>query len=346
MLTEQVGPRSPSSQYRGQPSDDPCLAATPAAVNRSLEPVEVSLIVVTFNNEEIIDRCLTAVRESVKTHVAEVLVVDNASTDDTVERVRETARGAILIALEQNVGFAAANNVAMEQAHGRYVALINSDSFPDAGAVDYLIRRADADARIGLVGGRLRDASGRRQPSAGSFPSLLANLGVALFLHRLPLVSRLPLSVLASPAGYDKARRVDWVSGAFCLARREVGHLPSAGFMYGEDVEWARQASECGFETWIEPLATAIHLGGGGNSASAPAATFRQTSRVDFELRWFGTRGAWVVASARAVMAIHALLRIALFAAMLPVRPDLARRRLAEFRVLLREALQRPVRLD
>jgi GT2 family glycosyltransferase len=310
------------------------MAVEATGVPTSAARVDVSVIVVTFNSAALISSCIAAVEQSVKSHVAELLVVDNASTDDTVQRVKVAAPEATIIALGRNVGFAAANNVAFERARGRYVALVNSDAFPDPGALDQLIRRADSDAAIGIVGGKLRDGNGRRQPSAGRFPSLIGNLGVALFVHRLPLVSRLPLSVSANPASYRTARRVDWVSGAFCLARHEVGLLPEAGFMYGEDVEWGRQARERGFETWIEPQATAVHLGSGG-SESRDTATFRQKSRVAFDLRWFGAKGRGVAWLARAVMVIHALFRMALYAAMLPLRPERARRGIGEFRVLL-----------
>jgi GT2 family glycosyltransferase len=156
----------------------------------------------------------------------------------------------------------------------------------------------------------------------------------------MPLVRRLRLSVAAGPSHYTEAHRVDWVSGAFCLARREIGSMPAAGFMYGEDVEWARLAHERGFQTWLEPRATAVHLGGGG-AESVSAAMFRQRSRVDFELRWFRARGTWAVVGDRIVMAIHALVRLGLSAAVLPVRPAHGRARIAEFRALLRAALER-----
>jgi N-acetylglucosaminyl-diphospho-decaprenol L-rhamnosyltransferase len=277
---------------------------------------------------------------SVRAHSSELLVVDNGSSDDTVELIRAAAPGATVVELDRNIGFAAANNLAMERARGRYYALINSDAFPDRGAVDRLISRAEGSAKIGLVGGRLRDPSGRPQPSAGHFPSLRGNLGVALLLHRLPVVWRLPLTVSANAAAYSEAHRVDWVSGAFCLARPNVGPVPASGFMYGEDVEWARQAAERGLERWIEPSAKAIHLGGGG-SQSVQAAIFRQRSRVDFELRWFGVRGRWSVTGARIVIAIHAICRIALFSVLLPLRPTVARMRIAEFRSLLADAFRR-----
>jgi GT2 family glycosyltransferase len=312
------------------------------APEAGVPPVDVSVIVVTFNNEKIIGRCLTAVRQSVERYAAEVLVVDNASTDATLQRVRDTAPDAVIIPLERNVGFAAANNVAIEQARGRYVALVNSDAFPDPGAIDQLVNRAEGDPGIGLIGARLRYASGRSQPSAGRFPSLRNNLAVALLLHRLPVTSRLRLSVFADPAHYARAHRVDWVSGAFCLARRSVGPLPTAGFMYGEDVEWARRAAQKGYETWIEPSATAVHLSGGATD-SVEAAQLRQTRRIEFELRWFGARGRWAVAAARLIMALHAAVRVGLYVAILPVRPRRARAGIAEFCTLLRGAARPPI---
>jgi GT2 family glycosyltransferase len=303
-----------------------------------MEAVDVSVIVVTLNDAPLVEQCLRAVKQSVNEYVAEILIIDNASTDSTVQRVRDLAPEASIMKLDRNMGFAAANNIGFEKARGRYVALVNSDAFPDPGSVDRLIRLADSDATIGLVGGRLRYPSGLQQPSAGRFPSLLGNLAVALFFHRLPLASRLELSVFANPAHYNRARRVDWVSGAFCLARRQIGPLPTVGFMYGEDVEWAWQARDAGFQTWIEPSATAVHLLAGG-SISVSSARLRQARRAEFDLRWFRRRGPYATACARAVMSVHALVRIGLYTATLPVRPRWARGNIAEFCGLLRAAL-------
>lgn len=303
--------------------------------------VDVSLVVVTFNNADLIERCLRAVREGIDTSRSQLLVVDNASTDDTVRRVRTTAPEATVIVLERNIGFAGANNIALHNAIGRYVVLVNSDAFPDPGAVERLIRRADSDSNIGLVGGRLRSPSGKSQPSAGAFPSLLSSLATALFLHRLPLTSRLRLSVLANRAHYRRAHRVDWVSGAFCLARPSAGPVPAAAFMYGEDVEWGAQVRQRGMTTWIEPSATAVHLIASGDSSLARARA-RQASRVQFELRWYRSRGRRATMTARAIMVLHATVRIGLYLLLIPVRPRLATRRVAEFLSLLDGALRTP----
>jgi N-acetylglucosaminyl-diphospho-decaprenol L-rhamnosyltransferase len=298
--------------------------------------VDVSIIVVTHDNEEIIERCLGSVRDSVQRYSVELFVVDNASSDRTVARAIAAAPEAHVIELKRNLGFAAANNVAIAKAAGNFVALVNSDLFPDRGALDRLISRAE-DGCIGIVGGRLRYPTGRLQPSTGRFPSIARNLGTALFLHRIPVVSRARFSVMAHRSHYEEAHRVDWTSAAFCVARREVGPLPANGFMYGEDVEWARQALELGFHTWIEPTGTAVHLLGGG--ASAPAARRRQRARVEFDARWFGEsrRAAY---AARSVALLHATLRILMHTLSLPVRPAAARRAIAEYSSLFRAALK------
>jgi N-acetylglucosaminyl-diphospho-decaprenol L-rhamnosyltransferase len=299
--------------------------------------VDVSVIVVTHNNEAVIEQCLQAVQQSFERYSAELFLVDNASSDRTVQRASMAAPEAQIMKLEQNLGFAVANNLAIEKAAGRFIALINADAFPDPGTLDRLLARADTGG-VGIVGGRLRYPSGRLQPSAGRFPSIARNLGTALFLHRLPGVSRLRLSILANPRQYMLARRVDWVSAAFCVAKREVGPLPTNGFMYGEDVEWAQGALAKGLETWIEPAGTAIHLRGGGSDA-VQAAQRRQLARLDFDLRWFRDVGRplWAV---RMVAFVHATLRILMHAVTLPVRPNAARRGIMEHRTLMRAALR------
>jgi GT2 family glycosyltransferase len=307
------------------------------------DPIDVSIVIVTFNDDAVIARCIAAAKQGALAHNAEILVVDNASNDATLERVENAANDVIIIPLQRNEGFAKATNVALRRAQGRIVAFVNSDAFIDSGSVDRLIARLQADDRIGIVGGVLRDVAGTRQPSAGRFPTLPGNLAVALLLHRLPLLSRLPTSVLADPRHYREAHRVDWVSGAFCVARREVGPLPALGFMYGEDVEWARQAQERGYQTWLEPQAGAVHLGDSGPPARRPLGS-RQRRRVDFELRWFGPRGPRA-AAARAVMVLHACVRILLFVGLLPVRPAVARQGVNESRALLGAAISaRPSR--
>ena len=241
---------------------------------------DVTTIVVTHQNSDIVSQCLRAIRLAVERYSNELIVVDNASDDGTADRVMQEEPGAVVLALSENIGFAAANNLALKRARGRYFALVNSDCFPDRGALDVLIEAADQLPAAGLIGGSLRYEDGTHQPSAGQLPTLGSELWLACGFHRVPILRRIGVGLLYSPELYRHPTTVGWVSGAFCLARRAIGEMPARGFMYGEDVEWARQACARGYAVWLDPRAAAIHVGSASVMRSQ-AADFVKTQRVN-----------------------------------------------------------------
>ncbi len=298
---------------------------------------ELSVLVVTHNNRELIARCLDAIFASRRD--AQVIVIDNASSDGTLAVVADGAWPVEVLALEANAGFAKAVNAGWQRARGRYVALVNSDAFVDPDCLPALARALGSRPQAGIVGARLRYADGRHQASAGTFPSLRSELWVALFLHRVPGLSRAGIGYLADPKLYSRPRLVDWVSAAVCAARNEVGPLPESRFMYGEDVEWAAAARAAGWEVWIEPAETAMHISAASVTESQ-AAGFAQRTRAQFELEWFPRAQLRV----RAVLVVHALARVVIYAGsgMLRGRRD---RRVGEYLALLRAALSPRSRL-
>jgi GT2 family glycosyltransferase len=296
----------------------------------------LTTIVVTHDNADIVGRCLAAVRAAAVRHSQEIVVVDNASSDGTPEVARRAAPDAEVVELECNLGFAAANNVGIAHARGRLVALVNSDCFPDPGALDRLIDALDARPAAGLAGGRLRFDDGRHQSSGGALPTLFSELWLALGLHRFVLTERFGVAILWSPRLYERPRRAGWVSGAFCVARREIGPLPELGFMYGEDAAWAAQASARGYEAWLEPAAGAVHLGGA--SVARERAGYAEARSVEALLRWFGARGRGQLAAERAILCLHAGLRLAGATILLPRRRAFAVRTIRRYSVMLRAA--------
>lgn len=298
---------------------------------------DVTTIVVTHQNVEIVRRCLSALKTAASRHSQEIVVVDNASTDGTPQVAAAAAPQAEMVLLPHNVGFARANNIARSRARGRFLALINSDCFPDPGSLDLLLDAIQRRPSAGLVGGSLRYEHGRHQPSAGQLPTLMSELWLALALHRLPLSRALGIGLLFSPALYDRSRRVGWVSGAFCVARHDIGPLPDSAFMYGEDVEWAAQASRNGFESWLEPRARAIHLAS-TSVKRVHRVGFAEAKRVEAALRWFATSGNRQLAAERGILCLHAILRLVGAGLSLPLRGKSALATMQRFWIMLREA--------
>ena len=165
----------------------------------------------------------------------------------------------------------------------------------------------------------------------------MGNLWTALLLHRVPVLGRLDIGVNSHPVQYRTRRQVDWVTAAYCAARRQAAPLPELMFMYGEDVEWALACSRKGLEVWLEPVAAAIHIGRASvDQSQAPG--FAQRKRVEFELAWFGRKGRMPQLAARAILVIHALCRLLIY------WPQAVRRgrddgRVAEYVTLLSHAV-------
>jgi hypothetical protein len=237
-----------------------------------------SIIVVSFNTRGLLRDCLTsAIAECARLPegvTAEIVVVDNASRDgsaDMVERefAREFAASAIpvrLIRSQVNLGFGAANNLAIEAAKGRYPVLLNSDAFLHPGALARAIEHMDSDPGAGIGGARLVGRDGEPQPSARAFHSIW---GDALILAALPL--RFPNTrIFAAPgSAWDnptQPAQVDWVTGAFMILRREAlqkaGLFDPAFFLYCEEVDLCRRVKFAGFAIHYWPDVVVTHLGG------------------------------------------------------------------------------------
>jgi N-acetylglucosaminyl-diphospho-decaprenol L-rhamnosyltransferase len=296
--------------------------------------------VVTHNNEGLIERCLRSVQRGAVVNSCELVVVDSGSSDGTSAIVRNYPGQPRLIELGENLGFAAATNIGIRESSGRLIALVNSDAFPDPGSIDALVAAIDELPAAGIVGAGLRYPDGKFQPSTGQFPSLLGGLWVALFLHRAPLLARLGIGIRAHPVLYRNRRQVDWVTAAFCVARRDAGELPERTFMYGEDVEWAFACKRAGLEVWCDPSATAVHIGR-ASVEETQGRGFAQRQRARFELAWYGSPHRQL--AARGVLATHAVVRIVLFAALALLRKR-QNRAPGEYITLLRAAFQERTR--
>jgi GT2 family glycosyltransferase len=227
---------------------------------------DISVAVVSFNTREILRRCLQTLEAEAGEIRTEILVVDNGSRDGSAEMVSREFPGVRLVAAGRNLGFAAANNLAIQQSSGRYVVLLNSDAFLCPGALAKAVEHMDREPRTGLGGGRLTGEDGSWQPSARQFPSVLND-----FLSMTGLAHRFPKSKFWGRADRTWADPleeacVDWVPGAFSIIRAsvldEIGLFDENFFLYYEEVDLCRRIKGAGYAVRYWPDVVIVHLGG------------------------------------------------------------------------------------
>ncbi len=265
--------------------------------------MDCSIIIVSWNVRDELDRCLRAVFQTASDASYDVWVVDNASTDGTTTLVREKYPQVHLIANTENKGFAAACNQAMSQATGQTVLLLNPDTEVQPNTLERVLQVLRSQPSVGIVGCHLVNSDGSTQPSVRRFPDLGSHLMIMLKLHHLfPRVSVLR-HYREEGFDYSKPQVVDQVEGAFFLIRGEVIHdlglLDDGFYIWYEEVDYCKRARSAGWKTYYTSAATCLHQGG---------ASFRKRLPLDLQrifnrsmLRYFKKHGT---VSARVVLTI------------------------------------------
>jgi len=198
---------------------------------------DVSAIVVTHNAAEWIDRSLGSLAKT----GAEVIVVDNASTDGTPTLVREKFPEARVIE-QENKGFGAGNNAGMRVAGGRYYLLLNPDAWLTDGALDKLVAFADEHPEAAVVGPRLLNPDGSLQRSVRGYPSPWRIATEYFFLRKLGPRTRALNAFFGEQFDHESTREAEYLFGACMLVRREavdaVGGFDEDFFLMSEEVEY------------------------------------------------------------------------------------------------------------
>ena len=228
---------------------------------------KLSVVVVNYNVRDFLAQTLRTVRAATAALDAEVWVVDNASTDGSVEMVRRDFPEVRLVASGTNLGFAKANNLALAQCAGEFIALVNPDTLirDDTFTVclDYLASRPDA----GMVGCKILNPDGTLQLACRrSFPTpgvaLAKVLGLSALFPRSRRFGRYNLTFLDP----DQEAEVEAISGSFMVFRRsildEVGPLDERFFMYGEDLDFCYRIHQAGWKIVYLPSTEIIHYKG------------------------------------------------------------------------------------
>ena len=225
----------------------------------------LSIIIVNYNAGRVLHDCIAAIEDSPwKGETLEVIVIDNRSTDNSMDSLLRDFPKLKLIHNTQNVGFAKAVNMGIHHASGQFLLLLNPDCIIQNGCLDTMMAffRAVPDASI--AGCKLRNADGTLQFSARSFPILMNGIfdRKSLFTKLFPQ-NRFSKHYLERGQDTNTYQMVDWVSGAFMMIRRDaldhVGLLDEQFFIFMEDIDLCLRMKEGGRNVYYVPMAEAMH---------------------------------------------------------------------------------------
>lgn len=220
--------------------------------------MKLTVVIVSYNVRYFLEQCIISVQRACKDLEYEIYVVDNDSSDDTVDYITRRFGDAItLIESQHNLGFARANNIAIRQTESQYVLLLNPDTFVGENSIRTVIDFMDAHPKAGGVGVMMHNPDGTvARESRRGLPTPWVSLLKMLGKSKRYYMSHLP---------WDEPAQIEVMSGAFCMLRREaldkVGLLDEDFFMYGEDIDLSYRIMKGGFENWYVP-AKIVHYKG------------------------------------------------------------------------------------
>jgi GT2 family glycosyltransferase len=226
--------------------------------------LDLSITIVSWNSRDCLRDCLRAICALPDSVSHEVIVWDNASSDGTPDMVAQEFPSVELCASNENLGFGAGHNRAMERATGRYLLMLNPDATVHPHALDELVAFADSHEKGGIFGPKILNPDGSLQYSCRRFPTIEAALFRNTMLGRLFPNNRFASDYLMKSWLHNEPRQVDWVSGSAMMVRRslleQLGGFDEQFFMYCEEVDWALRAHQAGWEVWYVPSAVITHI--------------------------------------------------------------------------------------
>ena len=247
--------------------------------------MDISIIVVSYNTKELLLDCLASIFETIKEISFEVWVVDNHSTDGTVEAIKERYPRVNIIENKENLGFAAANNQAFRQMNGHYALLLNTDTVLTNGAVKEFYDFMEANPEAGMACGQLLNQDGSKQNSIANFPTMLT-----LFCNETVLRVLIPKKFPSKRREYLSPIKIDSCIGACLMARKEamddIGFFDERYFFFFEETDWAYRMKLGGWAIYFVPTAKIFHAQGKtiGDSLNSRIMFYR--SRYIFFKKW------------------------------------------------------------
>ena len=276
--------------------------------------VDLSILIVNWNVCDLLRACLRSLLASsafpaegatpsglrVGRWAIEILVVDNASQDGSVEMVGNEFPQVTLVESAENLGFTRGNNLLLRRCRGRYALLLNPDTEVHRDAILRMLDYAEAHPDVAVVGPRLIYGDGRPQPSRRRFPTLMTAFMESTVLQQWFPHNRWARHYTLADVPDDVVQEVDWVTGACMLVRRAaweaVGLLDEGYFMYSEELDWCRRMADAGWRVVYLPDAVVTHYEDQSSGQVVAARHIRfQRSKVRYFRKHHGPLQAGVL---------------------------------------------------
>lgn len=282
-----------------------------------LDPkIDLSIVVVNYNTCHLLAELFASIARATQGLSLQVIVVDNASTDRSVEHLQKSAYPIDLVLNQKNVGFGRANNQALPLVRGRHVLLLNTDAFVSQDTLTKTVAWMDEHPACGVLGVKLIGRDGALQPSCRYRPTV-----VNIFLNKTGFGKWLPFvkAVDDMTWAHDAVRECDWVPGCYFLTRREVlrtvGLFDPRFFMYYEEVDHCIRVQQAGWKVFFYPFTQVVHIGGeSAKSVAEISKTGRQISALQMESEWLFVRkhhGLWGLWAHLALLVLADLIQLA-----------------------------------
>jgi len=235
----------------------------------------LSICILTLQTRSFIQACLNSIYNNPPSDKFEIIVVDNGSTDGTVEMIQSQYPSILLSVNPKNLGFTAPMNQALHQARGEFSLLLNPDTIVHPGLFDTLIEFMETHPEVGICGPKVLNTDGTLQePCRRGESTPWAVISYFLRLNRLFPNSRFFGGYLMNYMDEDQIHEVAGVSGSCMLIRKEmtdqIGYLDEAYFAYQEDADYCFRARKAGWKVYYVPTARITHYGGQGGSKVQP----------------------------------------------------------------------------
>jgi len=235
--------------------------------------VDISFIVVNWNTKDYLSKCLKSIYDNIGNINAEIILVDNGSTDGSDKLAIEQFQSIKLINNKNNLGFAKATNIGIVESKGRYICIINSDVVVLEGCIRRLLKYMENNRNIGIIGPKVLNPDMTLQFTCKEFPNLWNTFCRAVALDKLFPKSKVFGSFFMTYFNYNYIKKVDVLTGCFWMVRKrsivDVGLLDERFFIYAEDKDWCKRFKDKNWDVIYFPEAKIIHFGG-SSSSKAP----------------------------------------------------------------------------